>query len=1171
METSALKKFAQDARKELIEVVSTKVDYYLNTDSVEIRAKEGQVSELKQEIQKQGKEQLIEKVAYTWFNRFCALRFMDVNGYTPVGILSPAEGHTQPEMFLEAKEGQIRDDFGSAQARDEIVDLISGKTTSSNPQAEAYRKLLVLVCNYYNTLMPFLFEKLDHYTELLLPDDLLSEDSIIEKVRETINKDNCQDVEIIGWLYQFYISEKKDEVFAALKKKKEVTPENIPAATQLFTPGWIVKYLVDNSLGRLWMLNNPSSNLIDDMEYYIKPEKMEKDFLKITSPEEIKICDPACGSGHMLTYAFDLLYLIYEEKGYAPSEIPTKILTNNLFGIEIDERAGELAAFALTMKARSKQRSFFRREIRPNVCVLENITFEKEELKEYMDFIGIDLFTGPLRETLAQFEETNNFGSLINPKLQDVNDSIKHIENKNTSGQIFLHLTHQKVLQVLKQSDYLSSKYHVVVANPPYMGGKGMNSRLGAWAKDNYKDSKSDLFAMFIERNLELSVQKGLVSMITMQSWMFLSSFEKLRNGILSKDTILSMAHIGTRGFDSIGGEIVSTTAFVLEKSHHESHRGQYLKLIDGRNEKEKEILIKKACFDKDSTLFFNASASDFKKIPGSPVAYWVSENVRQIFTQAEDLESIARPCQGMATTNNDLFLRRWFEVEQQKVNYSAKSEHDAYTSKRKWFPYNKGGGFRKWYGNNEFLVNFENNGQAICDYIDNTPNVKVGSNGRVINRDKYFMPSVTWSFVSSAQFGVRYSTEGFIFDIGGSSLFPAEEDIYWLVGFLCSKLSTTFLRIMNPTLNYQVGNIATLPIVTIENKKDIARNIEEIVAISKNDWDMMETSWDFSLPELLLHKKKTLEDAFNTMKDGWHENLDRLKVLEEKNNKIFIDQYDLNDELTPDVSLSDLTLFCNPSYRYKEEKQEGEFEERIKADTVKEFISYAVGCMFGRYSLDKAGLILAGRSETLEDFQKKIRKLTFVPDEDNVIPILESDWFTDDITSRFKDFLKASFGKDNFDKNLSFLENAVGKDIRKYFVKDFYNNHVKMYKKRPIYWMFSSSKGSFSVLIYMHRYTSDQVSIILNDYLREFKAKIEARKSHQMGVHNSSSSSQTEKTKAIKEIEKLKKVIVELDEYEKDILYPLAAEKVEIDFDDGVKVNYPKFGKALKKIPGLS
>ncbi len=593
METAKLKKFAQLARRSLLEQVSAKLKLVLAENSAARRERAEAIKKLEEAIKNHGKEQIIERVAYTWFNRFCALRFMDVNRYNRVNIVSPADpGQFQPEILAEAKMGHIDDEMVHDKVRQQIFALLDGKVPSRDPQGEAYRLLVVASCNFWNTAMPFLFQRIDDYTELLMPDDLLSGNSILAYTREAMTPDACSDVEVIGWLYQFYISEKKDAVFEGLKKNQKITPENIPAATQLFTPHWIVRYLVDNSLGRLWLLNRPSSRLVEQMAYYLPSEQTETDFLIINSPEEIKICDPACGSGHMLTYAFDLLYAIYEEEGYDATEIPEKILTHNLYGIELDERAAELAAFALTMKARARQRRFFNKRVKPNIGVLEKVSFSREEMDEYMTAVGRDLFTHGLRETLQQFSEADNFGSLITPKLANVADVLATLEAKDMASNLFLAETHQRVLKVLRMADYLSPRYAVVVANPPYMGGKGMNPRLGAWAKERYPISKSDLFAMFIERNLDLAVRGGAVAMITMQSWMFLSSFEALRSRILNQHTILSMAHLGARAFDSIGGEVVSTTAFVLENAHKPDYRGGYIRLVDGNSEAEKMKML---------------------------------------------------------------------------------------------------------------------------------------------------------------------------------------------------------------------------------------------------------------------------------------------------------------------------------------------------------------------------------------------------------------------------------------------------------------------------------------------------------------------------------------------------------------------------------------------------
>lgn len=593
METTKLRRFAQFARQTLMAQVEIRLALILLENSAARRERPAAIKELERAIKEKSQEQVIERVAYTWFNRFCALRFMDVNGYTRLGIVSPASGQFQPEILAEAKMGHIDADTVPEKIQQQVFALLDGKAPSNDPQTEAYRLLVVAACNAFHRAMPFLFGLIDDYTELLMPEDLLSGSSILAYTREAMTPDVCQDVEVIGWLYQFYITEKKDAVFEGLRKNQKITPESIPAATQLFTPHWIVRYLVENSLGRLWMLNRPNSKLFEIMEYYIKPQQEETDFLKISSPEEIKICDPACGSGHMLTYAFDLLHAIYEEEGVDTSEIPEKILTHNLYGIEIDERAGELAAFALTMKARAKQRRFFNKGIKPNITVLTNITLTKEEVDEYFSYTKLDNYN--LRETLKQFNESDNFGSLIVPQLLNAAALLTNLEKMNFKGDLFLVQTHAKIISVLRMADVLNPKYTIVVANPPYMGRNGMNSRLSTWVKANFPNSKSNLFAIFIERNMMLAIKGGSIAMITMQSWMFLSAFEALRKYILKHGTILSMADLGTRAFDSINGEKVSTTAFVLDNLHRPNYKGAFMRLVEGKSESEKMKFMSKA------------------------------------------------------------------------------------------------------------------------------------------------------------------------------------------------------------------------------------------------------------------------------------------------------------------------------------------------------------------------------------------------------------------------------------------------------------------------------------------------------------------------------------------------------------------------------------------------
>lgn len=1169
VDTAALKKFAQAARRKLREQVAAQLDRVLKNDSAELREKEVAIKELTNQIAISSREIVIDRVSYTWFNRFCALRFMDVNQYTRIGTVSPAEGFTQPEILAEAKQGHIDESLQPFIGEQRVFDLLSGRITSKDPQQEAYRRLIVAVCNYYNSIMPFLFEKIADYSELLMPDDLLSDSSVLADTRNTLTKEVCRDVEVIGWLYQFYISEKKDEIFADLKKNKKISPENIPAATQLFTPHWIVRYLVENSLGRLWMLNRPKSRLIDRMDFCILPDQQCTNFLRINKPEELRICDPACGSGHMLVYAFDLLYAIYEEEGYEPTDIPHLILQNNLYGIEIDERAGELAAFALVMKARGKYRRFFVKPVQPNICILENIEFQNAELKPYMDAVGHNLFTESLQNTLNQFRESNNFGSLIRPTVTDTSTLRQLLESKNIGGNIFLHKTHDKVLRVLRYADFLAAKYHVVIANPPYMGNRGLNERLATWLKDNYTDAKSDLFAAFIIRNTELALPHGQLGFMSPFVWMFIATYEPLRKFLLRNKTITSLVQLEYSGFD---GATVPICTFTLENYPSPDYLGSYVRLSDFKGSENQAPRTLEAIKNPNCPWFYKVPAVDFQKIPGSPIAYWVSNKFRETFQKGQPLDSIAPARLGMTSSDNSRFVRYWYEVDFDKIGFNFSTEKEAISSGKKWFPYNKGGDYRKWFGNNLFVINWANGGKEVLQYAAEL----YGSPTRTIrNIGFYFKPAITWSFVSSSSFGVRANNQGFIFDVAGSSAFPPEGDKWYILALLVSRLAFEYLKTVNPTLNFQAGNVGSIPVIkpTGAQKQTIDANARSATQIVKTDWDASEISWDFSSITILnsRFRRSTLASTYAALRDQWRNDTLALQRLQQENNETLIEAYGLVNDVNSSVDLTDVTLSCNPTYRYGQGKSEEELEELLLSDTIKEFLSYFVGCAFGRYSLDRPGLILVGQHKTKHDYYEQVPDPTFPIDDDNVIPILDGDWFNDDISDRFRKFLRTVFGEQHYQENLQFIQKILGKDVRKYFLKDFYNDHIKRYKKRPIYWLFSSPKGTFNALVYIHRYRPDTLSVVLNDYLREFRNKLSSRKTHLEAVSISANVAPAEKTKALKEIESLKKTIDELDAYERDVLYPLATRKIDIDLDDGVRVNYSKFDKALKAIPGMA
>ncbi|MNZ10242.1 N-6 DNA Methylase [compost metagenome] len=1167
METAKLKKFAQAARTELRRQVETKLIQVLHASSAARRENPQAVAQLERQIQEFSKEQVIEKVAYTWFNRFCALRFLDVNGFTNPRVLTPMEGQITPEILAEAKMGHLDEELVTGRTRQKILDLLAGKAPSSDPQGEAYRLLLVSACNHWYGHMPFLFEQIDDYTELLMPEDLLSQGSIVTSLREVMSEEICKDVEVIGWLYQFYIAEKKDEVFAGLKKNIKITAENIPAATQLFTPHWIVRYLVENSLGRLWLLNRPQSKLAAQMDYFIAPEDPETDFLRISRPEEIRICDPACGSGHMLTYAFDLLYAIYEEEGYDPTEIPALILTHNLYGVEIDDRAGALAAFALVMKAAARlgRRRFLRMEAQPNICVLQNVSFTQDELRDVVAIMGRDLFTDELRETLMQFEQAKNFGSLIEPKLCDPVETLRAVEARDFGGDLLLKEVQERVVTVLRMAEVLSPKYHVVVANPPYMGAKGMNPALTNFLKAKYPEAKADLMTAFMVRNDVLCASRGFVAKVTLDSWMFLSTFEKLRRSLLSKCSIDSMVHVGWNCFPD--GHVYNRgVAWVFNKMRA-NMTGNYVALTE-----LPPTTSKGDAFLSDEIRAANTharSGRDFSCIPGMPIAYWLSDQLLSCFKIKSSLGDKCRALSGMRTGDNDRFLRNWHEITNE--NFGVRSQD----RKEKWFPYNKGGEFRKWYGNAELVVNWADDGEEIKQLTRETyPDLGENLSWKISNEDSYFHDGITWGGLSTAGLSFRWSDSGALFDSNkGAMMFPPAGEEMVVLSFLNSKVPHEILEAKNPTLSTQNSDINAIPFQSVQ--ADLANilkgNTRYLLQNTRLDWDSYETSWDFTALPLLSpdHRAKMLETTYARLRAHWQGMTDELQRLEEENNRIFIDVYGLQDELSSEVPIEEITLTCNPAYRYGVKGTEGDRETRLLSDTMAEFLSYAVGCMFGRYSLDKPRLVLANQGETVADYLRQVPEPRFMPDEDNVIPVLDGEWFADDVTERFRQFLRVTFGEEHYEENLTFIEQALGKDVRKYFLKDFYADHVKRYKKRPIYWLFSSPKGTFNALVYLHRYRPDTVSVVLQ-YLRDFRKKLAARLDYLQQVAISTSASQGEKTKANKEAETIKKQLLELDDYERDTLYPLATEQVQLDLDDGVKVNYLKLGSALKKIVGL-
>lgn len=1157
METASLKSFATWARTALIREVAARAAAVLAPGSSERVEQARSVAALEKAVAAAGggdggRAAVVDRVAYVWFNRIIALRFMDANGYTGIGVVSPQAGVEvgQPEVLAEAKRGVMDAEVVSQLTRTEVAGLLDGTRTSGDPQGEAYALLLAEYCRYWNRAMPFMFEREGDFTELLIPSNLLADDSVLNRSVKVLTEEVCKDVEVIGWLYQFYIAERKDEIFAGFKKNKKAGANEIPAATQLFTPHWIVRYLVENSLGRLWMLNRPSSGLIRQMDYYVAPVDEEPDFLKIAGPEDLKVIDPACGSGHMLTYAFDLLYAIYEEEGYSPAEIPGLILANNLYGTEIDPRAGALAAFALTMKARARQRTFFAKRIEPRICVIEPLSFSPEELVVLAGTVGDPVVDGRFWN---QFANADVLGSLIQPDPDEVNRLASHIETISHGGDMLKAATLERAQCVVAQAKYLQPAYSVAIANPPYMGGGNMGPLLAAYARNTFPAAKSDLFAMFIERCISLVSQHGAIAMITMQSWMFLSTFEKMRENVLNLSPIRAMAHLGAGAFETIGGEVVATSAFVLTKGGDRSRRGRYVRLVE-LPLSQKVALLRAAAGSPDSEVSYEAAPIDFAEIPGSPIAYWLSPATRSAFHEAKYIGDISSIREGINTGNNALFLRRWWEVSHSHITFDRTENGER---SQRWVPHKKGGSFRRWAGNEEYVLDWGSSGADIHRYHD----IPLSTNGAPMRGKAFFFhPSLSWSRISTSDFSIRYYQAGFSYDSTAPSIFAPEPELKLLLGLLNSVVVGHLLHAMSPTLDYRITALSRIPLPRSPGDVNLAA-IDRLVELARSDWDSDETSWGFASSPFLevggggarlvvLWEEIRLERA---------RRVEEARVLESANNDAFLTAYRLVDELDPEVRDEQVALRENVVWGYPTAKSAADRRDLSRADAARDLVSYAVGCIFGRYSLDERGLILADQGATLQDYLAKVPSPTFTPDADSVIPIVDGDWFEDDILGRLRQFLRAAFGEEHFEENLRFVTESLGvQNLRDYFVKSFYKDHVQRYKKCPIYWLFSSPNGSFNALIYMHRYTPSTVSTVLNEYLREFQAKLRASLEH------------AERSNSAKEADRLRRVLLELDEYEHDTLYPLASQNIAIDLDDGVRANYLRFGNALKKIPGL-
>ncbi|MEU7656433.1 BREX-1 system adenine-specific DNA-methyltransferase PglX [Micromonospora taraxaci] len=1136
METAPLKSFATWARAALIREVTARIAVVLAPASPERVERPKVVEALEKAVSAagggdKGKAAVADRVAYTWFNRIIALRFMDANGYTGTGVVSPQAGveSGQPEILAEAKRGNIDATVVGIKTRETVTGLLNGTRRSEDPQGEAYALLLADYCRYWNRAMPFMFEREGDFTELLIPANLLADDSVLNRAVKVLTADVCQDVEVIGWLYQFYISERKEEVFAGFKRNKKAGADEIPAATQLFTPHWIVRYLVENSLGRFWMLNHPSSRLVDQMEYYIAPIDDGTAFLEISSPEELKVIDPACGSGHMLTYAFDLLYAIYEEEGYAPAEIPGLILTNNLYGIEIDPRAGALAAFALTMKARARQRTFFNKQVEPNVCTLEPISFTPAEL---------DNLASPGGDGAAeasfwnQFERADLLGALISPSANLLDVLSRHINSRPSKGGDLLAADlDERARRVLQYAEFLGGRYQVAVANPPYMDARNMSGALYEYLVEHFPDGYTGVDLAFVLRSQALVQPGGYLGLLNMDSWLGNVECAAFRDVVRESLAPRVVLHLGSRAFPEIGGEVVQVSATLFQRAAPGYSSTTFISATGGTNAEAKIDQFH------DPGRRFTHPLDWFDVFPGRVfAAYSASEEAHKTFATAPPMNSIAEVRTGLQTGDNGRFLRQWYEVSYGRVRTSEAPD-------ARWVPYVKSSSPTRWFAREHLVVDWGNDGAEIRSHQSSV----------VRNSSYYFRPGLSYGGLAG-NLKARLVSAGAIFDQKNSMVFPlGQATTSQLLALMNSPALETLARLVS-SKGFGVGTLAQLPIPADALR---APRVEEIsnhaVHLATVMFDRSETSRGFAGLRSIFLDQDASSGLRPAIESVWKKEVEiRTKLLElEHKNAAFFEE---------------ALLATGADDSRAEEPQAPTSESEI----VRDIVSYAVGCMFGRYSLDEPGLVLADQGATMNHFVAKVSEPTFSPDGDNVIPIVDGDWFEDDIVARFRKFLRAAFGEQHFEDNLRFVTESLGvKDIRDYFVKSFYKDHVQRYKKRPIYWLFSSPKGSFNALIYMHRYTPSTVSTVLNEYLREFSAKVTSSLQQQERLA-ADGGTPRQQAAAQREADRLRKVLLELGGYEHDVLYPLASRQLSIDLDDGVKVNYPKFGTALKKIPGL-
>lgn len=1131
---------------------------------------------------------VIEEVAYTWFNRLIAIRFMEVNDYLPshIRVLSSESGKLEPDLVTTPFDAELP---FTAEEEAQIFQL-----KQDNKLDEVFRILFLKQCNALNEILPALFEKTKNYTELLLSLSVIDQDGVVYHLIHDIPEDDFNierggQVEIIGWLYQYYNTEPKAAAFA---KNGKITKEEIPAVTQLFTPDWIVRYMVENSLGRLWVEGHPDCGLKENWKYYLEEAQQEpevqvklaeirKEYAALT-PEDIKLIDPCMGSGHILVYAFDVLMQIYESAGYSQRDAAKSILEHNIYGLDIDDRAYQLAYFAVMMKARQYNRRILNGE---NTChvyaIQESNSINRAHLKYFgagMDDIEKNAAKIQLEGLLDTLTDAKEYGSILNMESYNWDLLRRFVAAEDTDGQISMDSvgvedTAEQLNRLIDIGETMARKYWVTCTNPPYAGTGDLSAKLNGFIRKQYADSKSDLYAVFIERCNKITIDTGYQAMITQHSWMFQSTFKKLRNKVL-QNNFVNLVHLGARAFDEIAGEVVQTTTFVVRKCKLDKYAAHYIRLLGYSGEAEKE----KQFFNNDNA--YTSVTSKYLMLPDMQVAYWVGDKVLDLLSSKECVANYGEALSGLSTSDNERFLRTWQEVRFDSISFSYDSCESTLDGKYKWVPHNKGGSFRRWYGNREYLVNWKSDGEEIKFAVVNNPSDPdtTSWSRRIFNWNKFFKQGISWSDVATGKIACRFIPSGTIFNATGPTFFAKQaEDENYFLGYFNSKVFQEFLTLVCPGLHYNTGPISKLPVI-IRDKNITSEIVSENIALSRDDWDSFENSWDFK-KHPLLRSVSTISEAFAQWQAECDDRFNQLKANEEELNRIFIDIYGLQDELTPEVEDKDVTV------------RKADLQRDIKS-----LLSYAVGCMFGRYSIYKDGLIFAGEPYSLQAFADKLNDRPgtisadelerayhnegvvvdemFFPDADNVIPITDEEYLDDDIIARLCDWLKAVYGADTLEANLDYIAKALGNKgstsreiIRNYFLNDFFKDHCQTYSvtgsgKRPIYWLFDSGKqNGFKALVYLHRYTPDTIGNLRIDYLHKMQRVYESEINRMQDMMDHSENAR-EVAVASKRKDKLAKQLKECREYDEKISH-LALSRIELDLDDGVKVNYRKLQTA--------